>query len=114
MSIKDVLVHVDNGAACPARLELAAGLARQHGAHLIGSCILDQGYIPGPYYGMTYGNEGMAMAAYRVQVRDDALEAAAELERGFRERMRHEDIEGEWRLVEGRAADTLSVYPGTA
>ncbi len=36
MSYKTILVHIDSGKHCPARVEVAARLASQHDAHLIG------------------------------------------------------------------------------
>lgn len=36
MRYKTILVHVDNSKRCPQRVELAASMAREHGAHLIG------------------------------------------------------------------------------
>jgi nucleotide-binding universal stress UspA family protein len=36
MGIKDILVHIDHRATCPARLDLAIRLAQSHAAHLAG------------------------------------------------------------------------------
>jgi len=36
MTYKTILVHVDNGKYCPARLDMAIGLARRFDAHLVG------------------------------------------------------------------------------
>jgi nucleotide-binding universal stress UspA family protein len=36
MTYKTILVHVDNGKYCPARLDIAVGLARRFDAHLVG------------------------------------------------------------------------------
>lgn len=36
MSYKTILVHIDSGKRCPARVEMAARLASRHDAHLIG------------------------------------------------------------------------------
>jgi hypothetical protein len=36
MAIKDLLVHLDRTSRSSVRLEIAAGLARAHGAHLAG------------------------------------------------------------------------------
>ena len=41
MPLKDILVHLDATPRCAARLELAARLARQHDAHLIGLHVID-------------------------------------------------------------------------
>ncbi|MEO7336207.1 MAG: universal stress protein, partial [Caldimonas sp.] len=36
MSLKTLLVHLDGGARCAARVELAIEIARRHGSHLLG------------------------------------------------------------------------------
>jgi hypothetical protein len=36
MPYKTILVHVDNGKYCPARLDMAIHLARRFDAHLVG------------------------------------------------------------------------------
>ena len=36
MNYRTILVHLDESPRCGARIELAAGLAREHGAHLLG------------------------------------------------------------------------------
>jgi nucleotide-binding universal stress UspA family protein len=36
MALKNILIHLDNSPGCPARLDLAIGLARTHGANLKG------------------------------------------------------------------------------
>jgi len=36
MSYKTILVHVDNGKRCPARMDIAIGMARRFDAHLVG------------------------------------------------------------------------------
>ena len=43
---KDILVHMDDGAACAARLEAAIGLAVDYGAHLIGIYVITPIEIP--------------------------------------------------------------------
>ncbi|BCS52757.1 universal stress protein [Geobacter sp. SVR] len=44
MPLKDILLHLDNTAGCPARLELAVSLARTHNAHLTGIYVLPHQY----------------------------------------------------------------------
>ena len=110
MSIKDILLQVDAGAAFPARLDLAVGLAQRHGAHLIGLCVFDIRRIPGAGFGMVDSEDSIALSAYQAQVRDDALQVAGKLEASFRERLRRDGIEGEWRLVEDRAAPTVGLH----
>ena len=46
MALKDILVHVDNGQACAARLEAATKLADAHGAHLVGLYVKPSPMLP--------------------------------------------------------------------
>ncbi len=45
MNFKDILIHIDNRPTCTARLEIAVGLAKQHGARLTGLYV-----VPRPHY----------------------------------------------------------------
>ena len=47
MSYKTILVHVDAGKRCAARVEIAIALARQYGAHLIGLYAMPLVELPG-------------------------------------------------------------------
>ena len=47
MALKDILVHLDITPRCATRLEMAARLAMQHGAHLTGLHVID---IPSANY----------------------------------------------------------------
>jgi hypothetical protein len=55
MALKDILIHIDNSEACPARLSAAIELAHSHMAHLTGlyavplpnAMIMDMAGAPG-------------------------------------------------------------------
>ena len=47
MALKDILVHLDTTPRCAVRMEIAARLAVQHGAHLTGVHVID---IPSANY----------------------------------------------------------------
>ncbi len=110
MGIKDILLQVDAGAAYPARLDLAVGLAQRHGAHLIGLCVFDVRLVPGAGFRAIERVDSMALPEWQFQLRTEALEAAAKLESDFRERLRRNGLQGEWRLVEGDAAATIGLH----
>ena len=110
MSIKDILLQVDPGPAYPGRLDLAAGLARQHGAHLTGLFVFDLGLAPAMPFGLVDPESTTILARHQAQLREDALAAASDLRAGFQERLRRDGIDGEWRLVEGRAVLTLALH----
>ena len=110
MGIKDILLQIDVGAAYPARLDLAVGLALCRGAHLVGLCVFDVRLVPGAGFRAIDREDSMALPEWQFRLRAEALEAAAKLEAGFRERLRRDGLEGEWRLVEGDAAATIGLH----
>lgn len=110
MSIKDILLQVDAGAAYKVRFDLAVGLAQRHGAHLTGLCVIDIQLMPAAGWGTLDLQSSMALQEWQSHCRNTALEAAAKLEVGFRERLRRDGLEGEWRLVEGSAAALTGLH----
>ena len=59
MTIRDILVHMDSGESCTARLEAAIQIAKDHEAHLTGLYV-----IPNAYYGSHHTNpEELAASA---------------------------------------------------
>ena len=109
MALKDILVHVDNGSRSNARVDIALGLARQHGAHLIGLCVAD---IPNTeyFYGATLPFAGGDPEQIVERMRTDSVAASAGIEAAFRDRLRREDVEGEWRYVEGHVPATVALH----
>jgi nucleotide-binding universal stress UspA family protein len=109
MALKDILVHLDTGARSPVRLAAAAALARRHGAHLTGVAIVD---IPSTeyFYGATMPFAGSGPEQIVTQMRNEAVAAAGPVEAAFRDLLRREGLEGEWRLVEGNVPATLSLH----
>ena len=109
MALKDILVHLDNGSRSEARLNVAIALARRHGAHLTGLCVMD---IPNTeyFYGATmqFASSGPEQLVQRL--RADAATTGASIEAGFRDRIRREDVVGEWRCVEGHLPATLALH----
>jgi nucleotide-binding universal stress UspA family protein len=109
VALKDILVHVDNGSRSAARIGVALGLARQHGAHLIGLCVAD---IPNTeyFYGATLPFAGGGVEQVVQRMRADAVAVSAGIEAAFRDRIRREDVEGEWRFVEGKVPATVALH----
>jgi nucleotide-binding universal stress UspA family protein len=110
MRLKDILVHLDDSPRCPVRLELAADLAARHGAHLTGLYVID---LPPP--DMFYGFPSAFLDVRRAEdvvdrMRDSASDAAGKLEASFRERLRRDGVEGEWRLVEGVTGEVVALH----
>lgn len=109
MPLKDILVHLDPTPRCAARVELAAGLAVRHGAHLTGLHVID---IPSASY--FYGAAMPFVPANPEDIIDrmraEAGEAAKPVETAFRDCLRRNAIEGEWRLVEGNPPVTVALH----
>lgn len=103
MSYRNILVHVDDSKACPARIELAANIAAEHGAHLCGLYTAQPMYIP-PYIAAEVGPD-----LYDVQ-RKAAKESAARAETAFNEITGKAGIETEWRFGEGYPADVVALH----
>jgi len=105
MAIKDILVQVDDSLASDKRLELACGLARQHGARLAGLHVIDMGGA-GP---LLFGDD---IAAVRVieDLRNQARERATVVEASFRRTTGAAGVDGEWVLEEGMAPDIVTLH----
>ena len=109
MALKDILVHLDTNARTELRLACAVALARRHGAHLTGVYIID---VPSTeyFYGATMPFAGSGPEQIVSQMRAEAINAAQPVEARFRELLRQEGLEGEWRLVEGNVPPTLALH----
>ena len=109
MALKDILVHLDVTPRSKTRLDVAAGLAMKCGAHLTGVHVID---IPSANY--FYGAAMPFVPANPEEIVDrmraDATEAAAPIEAAFRDRLRRNGLQGEWRLVEGSPATMVALH----
>jgi nucleotide-binding universal stress UspA family protein len=110
MPIKDLLVHLDASPQSSARLALGVELALRQGAHLTGLYALEP-----PDMSLFYGDPGGFVDAAWVQemitrLEDTARQRAAKVEQNFSERLRRDDVKGEWRLAEGIAAETVALH----
>jgi nucleotide-binding universal stress UspA family protein len=109
MALKDILVHVDNDSRNEIRLKVAADLAQRHGAHLTGLYAAD---IPNTeyFYGATLPFAGGGAEEVVRRMRADASDASTAVEQAFRDLLRREGLEGEWRYVEGPAPATMALH----
>jgi nucleotide-binding universal stress UspA family protein len=110
MPVKDILVHLDALPRCGTRVDVAVGLAARHAAHLTGLYVIDL-----PPADMFYGFPAPFLDAQRAEdvierLHDAAMTAAATVEASFRDRLRREGLEGEWRLAEGLAGQTVALH----
>lgn len=103
MGLKNVLVHVDNSKRCAARLEAAIRLARTHDAHLTGIYAIPHPYIP------PYMTAGYIPAEFIEEQAGRAREDANRARDDFLEQTAHADIEAEWRVSEGYAAEVVGL-----
>jgi nucleotide-binding universal stress UspA family protein len=110
MKLKDILVHIDASARSVVRLGVAADLAARHGAHLTGLHVID---IPPPdmFYGFPSAFLDLQRAEDIVErMRGTATTEADRLEAAFRDRLHHDGLEGEWRVVEGAAGEVVALH----
>src|ERR1051326_3328646 len=107
---KDILVHLDEGARSSTRLKVAVDLAKRNGVHLTGIFVVD---IPGSdlFYGagMPYAGGG-GMSDMVNSLRADASARAEAIGQEFRDTLRREGLEGEWRVVDGDTVALLALH----
>jgi nucleotide-binding universal stress UspA family protein len=106
MKLCDILVHLDASPRARIRLDLAVALARQHRAHLTALHVID---VALPVMAMGDGG-GAVIAELMEQMRQTALKAGAQLQAAFQEAIRREGIMGDWRQVEGSAAELVALH----
>ncbi|HXA22693.1 MAG TPA: universal stress protein [Acetobacteraceae bacterium] len=109
MALKDILVHLDGTPRTKIRLDIAARLATQCGAHLTGVHVID---IPSAnyFYGAAMPFVPTNPEEIVGRMRADATEAATPIEAAFRDCMRRNGLQGEWRLVEGSPAAMVALH----
>jgi nucleotide-binding universal stress UspA family protein len=110
MALTDLLVHLDGSRQSNARLALGVELALRHGAHLAGLHVIEPPAMP-----LFYGDPAGFIDAAWVQemitrLEETARQQAAKVQEDFSERLRRDDVKGEWRLAEGVAADVVALH----
>lgn len=100
MTLKDILVHVENNKASNARVEAAVALASRHNAHLTGLYVIPQYFIP------SYA-EIHIPAAVLEQQEAEARKEAGHAETAFRALAENAGCPVEWHCARGYADQQL-------
>ncbi|MCG6874319.1 MAG: universal stress protein [Betaproteobacteria bacterium] len=103
MAYKTILVHVDNSPQWPGRFEVAARLAAEFEAHLVGICLLRRPELPG----YIRSAEIAEMLAQRARDAEDKVKASRQM---LLDRLSQEGLSGECRVVEGEVEELASVH----
>jgi len=104
MTYKTILVHLDSGKRCPARLELGIRLAKSFDAHLVGLHALTVVRLP---------SYAAVEAGPRVaeEQRRRAVEYAAEAEKAFKQAVDRGGVPGaEWRSSFDDALEAVTLH----
>ena len=110
MSFKDILVHLDVAPRSATRLAVAADLAGRFGAHLTGLAVVDM-----PPADVFYGFPSAFMDVQRAEevierLREARIAEAGTIEIAFREALRVNNLNGEWRLIEGAVDEVVAQH----
>jgi nucleotide-binding universal stress UspA family protein len=104
MTFKTILVHLDSGKRCAARLELGIRLAKSFDAHLVGLHALTVVRLPG--YAAVEAGPRIA-----EEQRRRAVEYAAEAEKVFKQAVDRGGVPGaEWRSSLDDALDAVTLH----
>lgn len=103
MRFKTVLVHADLSRHAPARIELAAAICAEHGAHLVGAAMT--GVSRDVYPEACDAAPGSLLAGYV----DPLLQNARRALDGFADIARRRGVSHEARLVSDQAPDALAL-----
>ncbi len=103
MTYKTILIRVDDSPRWPAQFEVAAGLAADFGAHLVGLCFLSRPDLPG----YIRSAEIAEMIAQRSREAEDRVKASRQM---FLDRIAKAGLSGECRVVEGEVEDLAAVH----
>jgi len=103
MAYKTILVHVDDSPQWPGRFEVAAKLAADFGAHLVGLCLQRRPELPG----YIRSAEIAEMLAQRARDADARVQQSRQM---LLDRLSAQGISGECRIVEGEAEELASVH----
>jgi nucleotide-binding universal stress UspA family protein len=102
MTLKTILVHIDDDKNCATRLDLALKLAGSHKAHLTGLHVVAPAYVP-PYMAAEMGTE-----IFETQ-RRLAAELSAAAEELFKKAVKKSDVESEWRRDDGYPGEVVAM-----
>lgn len=103
MALRDILVHVDDGRGCAARLDAAMALAAAHGAHLTGLYVLHRPVLP------SYIQTQIPESVLTAQVQH-VEEAAAAARQAFEAKARLAGINSAWQSEAGGTVAVLALH----
>lgn len=103
MTLKSILVHVDDSKHRDARLAAAMALAELHDAHLTGLYVVAPPYIP------TYMAAQVGAEVFEMQAKL-ARDAAEKARNWFEDKAQHAGIAWEWRAAEGYVATVIATH----
>lgn len=103
MSLKDILVHIDDRESTAARLKASLALAERHEAHLTALYVLARPYLP------AYAEVQIDTQILETQ-REQAAKAAAEAKQRFETAVAGSSAVTEWRQAEGDRAELLAQH----
>jgi nucleotide-binding universal stress UspA family protein len=109
MKLEDLVVVLDGSSRADVVTGLAIDIARHHDAHLTGLCPLDL-LLPTDLLLLSGYPEASPLqeAASQMQVR--AEEKAHGIEASFLERLRLNNVRGNWQLAGGPRSDAAGAY----
>jgi hypothetical protein len=114
MALHDILVVLDGTSRDEATLGVAAWLARRHDAHLTGFCPLELLYPASLGLAISGYGELPLLEETIGQLTAEAEKSAALIETTFRERLRRDDLRGDWQVAHGYATQAVSRRSRTA
>jgi nucleotide-binding universal stress UspA family protein len=110
MALKDILLHLDGSPRSGVRLALASELAQRYQAHLTAVYVIDPP-SPALFYGDPSGYvDPRVIEEIMTRLRESAMKLAAPVEETFRDRLRRDALEGEWRFEEGPLPETVALH----
>jgi len=116
MSVKDILVHLDNHSNRESRLRIALSLAQENKARLVALYELDMPRIPpAPFMateGLTATNE--AVREQYDRERDSAFADASNLEVAFRAEIKRRGLIGDWQINPDEPRDIIDAITARA
>jgi len=105
VTYRTILVHIDAGERCPARIDVAIGLAREYDAHLVGLNALQLIQLPGY---LVAGAGGVSVVDLQKRWTEDQ---AAEAKTAFAKAVTAAGFENfEWRPTEFDAIDAVTLH----
>jgi|ETNmetMinimDraft_33_1059910.scaffolds.fasta_scaffold59761_2 nucleotide-binding universal stress UspA family protein len=102
MAYKDILVHVDNSASSPARLNASIRVAKEWGAKLTGLYVLSRPYLP------AYAEAQISADILETQAKESE-KVAERAKDSFTAATQSNGLNANWRVVENGTADALAV-----